>query len=198
MEFFETIETCRAMRHLRPDEVPEELLDRVLRAATCAPSPGNSQGWDFVVVRDRERRSKIGELVRDAVLPLLPDPDTAPDRSRRAMLRGARHLADNAAAVPVWVFVGGRPVYPAARPSVDWIAPAVYPAAQNLVLAARAVGLGTVFTAYHSIIEDELGALLGLPPDFKILVTVPMGWPARPFGPLARKPAASVVHWDRW
>lgn len=200
MDALEAIRTCRAMRHLRQDPIPEETLRRVLEAATCAPSPGNSQGWDFVVVRDPARRGRLAALLREGVQPLLPPvaPVGEGDPSRRRMLASAHHLLDHLEGVPVWVLVCGRPVYPAGKPSPDWIGSAVYPAAQNLLLAARALGLGATFTTYHMPREAEVRALLGIPEEARIVVTIPLGWPDRPFGPVRRRPLSDVVHWEGW
>lgn len=200
MDTLEAIRTCRAMRHLRPDPIPEDMLRQVLEAATCAPSPGNSQGWDFVVVRDAARRSRLAALLREGVQPLLPPvpPVGEGDPSRRRMLASAHHLLDHLEGVPVWVLACGRPVYPPGKPSPDWIGSAVYPAAQNLLLAARALGLGATFTTYHMPREAEVRTLLGIPEDARIAVTIPIGWPDRPFGPLRRRPLSDVVHWEEW
>jgi nitroreductase len=133
----EAIESARAMRHLRPDPVPDELLHRLVHAATCASSPGNSQGWDFVVVRDAAQRRALATAIGDALRPLMPPVPAAGDATRRRMLAGAHHLLANLDAVPAWIFVCGRPVYPPGAPSPDWIAAATLPAAQNLIVAPR-------------------------------------------------------------
>lgn len=198
MEVLEAIRTCRAIRHLRPDPVPDDTLRALLEAATCAPSPGNSQGWDFVVAREETGRRRLATILRDGVRPLLPAVPEGGDASRRRLLASAHHLLDHALEVPVWILVCGRPVYPASAPSADWIAPAVYPAAQNLLLAARGLGLGATFTTWHMPSEAAVRELLGIPEDARIAVTVPVGWPAKPFGPVRRKPLDEVVHWDRW
>lgn len=198
MEVLEAIRTCRAMRHFRPDPVSPDLLRRLLEAATCAPSPGNSQGWDFVVVSEEGRRRQLAAILRDGVRPLLPPVPESGDASRRRLLASAHHLLDHALEVPVWILVCGRPVYPASAPSPDWIGAAVYPAAQNLLLAARGLGLGATFTTWHMPSEPAVRALLGLPDDARIVVTIPVGWPDRPFGPVRRRPLADVVHWESW
>lgn len=198
MEVLEAIRTCRAIRHLRPDDVPETTVRELLEAATCAPSPGNSQGWDFVVVREGEVRGQLATILRDGVRPLLPPVPEGGDPARRRLLASAHHLLDHALEVPVWILVCGRPVYPASAPSADWIAPAVYPAAQNLLLAARGLGLGATFTTWHMPSEAAVRSLLGIPADARIAVTIPVGWPAKPSGPVRRKPLDEVVHWDRW
>lgn len=198
MEVLEAIRTCRAMRHFRPDPVDEETVRTLLELATCAPSPGNSQGWDFVVVREEPVRGSLAAMLRDGVRPLLPSPDQAPDAARRRLLTSAHHLVDHVLEVPVWILVCGRPVYPASSPSVDWIGAAVYPAAQNLLLAARGLGLGATFTTWHMPSDKAVRDLLGIPHDARIAVTIPLGWPAKPFGPVRRRPLEDVVHWGRW
>lgn len=177
------------------------MLRRVLEAATCAPSPGNSQGWDFVVVREQPRRGRLAGLLSDGVRPLLPPVPTTSegdDASRRRLLASAHHLLDHALEVPVWILVCGRPVYPPAAPSTDWIGSAVYPAAQNLLLAARGVGLGATFTTWHMPSEQAVRDLLGIPAEARIVVTIPLGWPDRPFGPVRRRPLEDVTHWEGW
>jgi nitroreductase len=186
------------MRHLRPDPVPDDVVHALIEAATCAPSPGNSQGWDFIVVTEAERRHSLATILRDGVSPLLPLPSRDGDPARRRLLESAHHLLDHALEVPLWILVCGRPVYPASAPSADWIGAAVYPAAQNLLLAARALGLGATFSAWHMPSERAVRDLLQIPDDAKIAVTVPVGWPAKAFGPVRRKPVSEVTHWNGW
>jgi nitroreductase len=186
------------MRYLRADPVSEELIVRAVEGATCASSPGNCQGWDFVVVRDVPQRAQVAEAIRSAVLPVMPPVPEGGDPVRRRMLAGAHHLLDDLGRVPVWIFVCGAPVYPPGAPSADWIPATLYPAAQNLIVAARALGIGSVFTAYHTLAEKRLRVLLGLPESVRIGVTVALGWPARPFGRVKRRPVGEVLHWDRW
>jgi nitroreductase len=198
MDALEAMETCRAMRWLKSDPVPEELIRKVLRAATCASSPGNSQGWDFVVVRDPALRKQIAEIFRTEVKPrILPVPESA-DGSRKLMSAGALHLLDTLDRVPVLIFVCGAAIYPPASPMADFVPAALYPAAQNLIVAARALGLGTVFTTFHMLCEPPIRALLELPEGHRIQVTIPLGWPEKKFGPVKRRPLDDVVHWDRF
>ncbi len=201
MDALDLLATCGAMRYLRPDPVPDELLRRVVEAATWAPSPGNSQGWEFIVVRDEPERGRLAGLMGAAVRPVMPQAqavEAIADPERRRMLTAALHLLDNISDVPVWILVCGRAVYPAAAPSDQWIGAALYPAAQNLVVAARSLGLATAFTTYHMLCEAEVRALLGLPEDLRVGVTIPLGWPARPFRRVRRRPVDDVLHWQRW
>ena len=200
MDALEALTTTRAMRRLKPDPVPEDLIKKVIHAATCASSPGNSQGWDFVVVRDPAQRKRIGDLIRERVLPnLVAIPDSGGvEKSRARMMSGARHLASHFGDAPVIVFVCGASIYPPGQPIDEFVGAALYPAAQNLIVAARAVGLGTVFTTFHMFAAAEIGQIIGLPATHRIQVTIPMGWPEGKFGPVARKPVEEVIHWDRF
>jgi nitroreductase len=198
LDALEALHTCIAMRYLRPDPIPDDLLRQVLTAATCASSPGNCQGWEFVVVRDTSQRRLLGEAIRSALEPVLPPVPAQGDPSRIRMLAGAHHLLAHFEQAPVVVFVCGAPVYPPANPSAEWIPATLYPAAQNLIVAARALGLGSVFTTYHKPAEARVREILGIPSEVEIAVTIPLGFPARGFRPARRRPLEEVVHRDRW
>jgi len=196
-DVWEVLETCRAMRYLRPDPVPRELVDRVLHAATRAPSPGNSQGWDFVVVDDPAPKREIA----DAVSAAMTDRVAAmprPDRTTRLMLDGTAALIESFAEAPVLIFVCGGVIYPPQRPDERFTWSAIYPAAQNVLLAARALGLGTTFTTLHAVAEPTVRRVLGIPDDVRIGATIPLGWPGARFGPVERKPLETFVHRNRW
>lgn len=199
MDVFDAMETCGAMRYLKPDPVPEDLIRKVLHAATRASNPGNSQGWDFVVVRDPDLKARIGKPLRETMHPILDgmaDGDPSP-RGKR-MYGSVKSLLDAFDTIPVCIFVCGRAVYPTANPMPELIPAALYPAAQNLIVAARALGLGTTFTTFHQVIEPVVREALEIPADVQLGVMVAMGWPERSFRPVRRKPLDQVVHWDRW
>ncbi len=197
MDAIEAMETCRAIRYLKPDPVPQALIERVIYAATRASSPGNSQGWDFVIVRDPATKQRLGPVLRERMLPLVRSMPSAPGVVQR-MLGGAQHLLQHFEQVPVWVFVCGRKVYPPGAGSEQMVYAALYPAAQNLIVAARSLGLGTTFTTFQLAAEPEMRAALNLPSDLTIGVCVALGFPDRPFGPVARKPVDEVIHWEKW
>jgi nitroreductase len=178
MDVFEAMETCRAIRYLKPDPVPEELIEKVIYGATRASSPGNSQGWDFVVVTDRDVKQRLS----DAIAPAFA--------SSAAVLEGP-----DISVVIVWC---ARTISPPQNPLDLFVWSAVYPASQNLIVAARALGLGTTFTTLHSIAEDAFREVLQIPADVFIGTTIAMGYPDRPFGPVKRKPVSEVIHRDRW
>jgi len=199
VDVFEAMETCRAMRHLKPDPVPEEAIRKVVHAATRASNPGNSQGWDFVVLRDPERKARIGRAVRDAMGPVIDGMAAADDTAAgRRMYGSVKHLMETFESVPVFVFVCGRVVYPPQSPSSELVPAALYPASQNLIVAARALGLGTTFTTFHTMVEPLVREVLALPDEVVLGVMIALGWPERSFGPVKRKPVDEVLHWDRW
>jgi nitroreductase len=201
VDTLEAMGSAVSMRWLKPDAVPDELLEQALWAATRASSPNNSQPWAFVVVRDKDVRVQVAELIRPGYAEVLGsfEEQRAPtDASQRRTLAGARHLVENLARVPVLIFVCGSDRYPPGAPQERGLLSATYSAAQNLLVAARALGLGAAFTTIHMGAEEEIKGLLAMPDDTTICVTMPLGWPERPFGNLNRKPLSEVVHYDRW
>ena len=193
MDVFEAIGTQRAMRRLKPDPVSDEDLWTILDAAIKAPSGGNRQPWNFLVIRDPEIKRKIAEYYLDGWNRIygpfrdfaLLDPATA------RTCNSADHLAE----VPVLIL---------ATVQRDGIAPgspagaSVYPAVQNLMLAARALGLGATITTLHMEHEREVKELLGIPEGVDTMALIPIGWPKGRFGPPARQPVEQVTFWDRW
>ena len=197
MDVFEAMSTCRAMRYLKPDPVDDELIERVVTAATWAPSPGNSQGRDFVVVTDAGKRQRIGDAVAGVMADRVAAMDR-PDRTHRLMLDGTGHLVETLAACPVLILVCGTAIYPPGAPRESFVWSSIYPAAQNLIVAARALGLGTVFTTFQGVAEPVIRETLAIPDDVHIGCMIPMGWPDRSFGPVNRLPYEQVVHRDAW
>jgi nitroreductase len=197
MDAIEAMETCRAIRYLKPDPVPQALIERVIHAATRASSPGNSQGWDFVVVRDPGIKGKLGPVIRERLMPLVEQVPNTPGSVSRTV-EGAKHLLREFENVPVWIVVCGRKVYPPGAATDQMVDAALYPAAQNLIVAARSLGLGSTFTTLQLGSEDVMREVLGIPKEVSIAVCIALGYPDRPFGPVKRKPVAEVLHWDRW
>ncbi len=203
IDALEAMGTARSMRWLRSDPVPPALIDQVLWAATRASSPDNTQPWDFVVVQNADVRERIGRLFEDmpkarpAQRTGSPAPDTA-DATARRTREGVQNLVATLADVPVIIFVCGANLYPPDQPDITNMYSAVYAAAQNLIVAARALGLGAAFTTLHRWVEPGLRDLLAIPDDRTMAAMIPMGWPDRPFGPLTRRPLQEVVHHDQW
>ena len=197
MELFEALHTQRAVRRFRPDPVPDELVRRVLDVAIRAPSGGNNQPWTFLVLKDAEVRRQVGAYYKRAwdeagIGRLAQDPD--PSRAR--VYTSASYLADRMGDAPVLILacIQGR------SGSVITDGASIYPAVQNLMLAARGLGLGTVITTIHRRYEDEIAALLGIPDGVQTAALIPMGYPEEGtgFGPTGRKPVEDVTFRDRW
>jgi nitroreductase len=192
-DFFEVVHSQRAARTFLPDDVDDETVSRVLTAATHAPSAENSQPFVFVVVRDPEVRSAIGALTAR-----LWEGGARAHEERRlspAFLRDVeRGAMGGVAAAPVLVVVCGdtRLTHRQALPA------SVFPAVQNLLLAAHALGLGSALTTLPVLGGDELPGLLGLPPEVIPLAVVPLGHLPAPLGPPRRRPLAERAHLNRY
>jgi len=195
IDVIEMMRTCIAMRHLKTDEVPEDLIRKVVQAATYASNPGNSQNWKFVVVRDRARKERMATAVQ-AMLGSHFSGGPTGDASRDKMMAGARRLVEGFADVPVWIFVVGFNQYPPHDPNEKFVWSTVYPASQNLVLAARSLGLGTTFTTFHYVAEQKFRQELGLPDDAYLGTAIAMGYPEKKFASVNRKPVDEVICWE--
>jgi nitroreductase len=175
----------RAVRLFSEREVDEATLDRVLEAATRAPSGSNTQPWRFIVVRDREVKAQLSTLYEDAFREAYGD--QPPDRGR-----SRTPWTDVPVLVVVCVQVpqNGRAGFQTGA--------SVYPAVQNLMLAARAVGLGSVLTSLHRRRRDQVHAILGIPETYDSAAIVPLGWPVERYGKNRRRPVEEITMRDRW
>jgi nitroreductase len=217
---FEAIYSARSIRRLKPDPVPEELITAVLDAAIRAPSGGNAQSWAFIVVRDPDQRRQLGAIYRkasdiaEAVYAARGRPPNLTERQFARLMTSGAHLWEHMGGAPVLLIpCSHRPALPpreALPPAIaarwegevayaDRIRGAsIYPAVQNIILACRALGLGTVITTNHIRCEDEVKAVVGIPEDVSTWALMPIGWPLDKFGPLTRRPLAEVTYADRW
>ena len=199
-DLFEIISTTRSMRRLKPDPVPAELIRKILDAGVAAPSGGNMQRWRFLVVRDAKVKQTVGAYYKRAwdevVSPRYRTGDPAPGTSRERfarMLDAAQYLADHIHEAPVWIV-----------PCMEGAAPtrtsgsSIYPAVQNMLLAARALGLGATLTTLYLIFEKEVEAAFSLPAGVHSYALIPIGYPMGRFGPVRRVPLVDVVYEDQW
>ncbi len=197
MDLFEAINSQRAMRRLKPDPVPDELIWNLVDAAIKAPSGGNRQPWNFIVIRDDETKAKIAEWYLDgwnkAYGPVKQAAMVNPASART--YSSADHLANHLAEVPVLIFatLNTSGVAPVSPPGAS-----IYPAVQNLMLAARALGLGATITTLHRSHEAEVKQLLGVPDGVETMALIPIGYPLGKFGPTMRIPAENVSYWEKW
>jgi nitroreductase len=198
MDVFEAMSTARSMRWLKSDPVPDELVEKLLWAATRASSAHNSQPWHFVVLRDGSMRAQFAAAIRQAAEHDNPLPAESESRTDRLIDAGVRNLFANLGEAPVLVVICGENSYPHGAPDPHFMNNAIAAAGQNLIVAARALGLGATFTMLHQLAEPRLRKVLGLPDDISIGATIPVGWPQRSFGPVKRLPLAEVVHYDGW
>jgi nitroreductase len=230
---FDVMWTCRAMRRLRPDPVPEETLLALVDAALHGPSGSNAQNWRFIIVRDRAQKERMRALWQKtwgfyldtfAAAAARPGEDLA---ARNRMVAAGTWQIDHFLEIPAFVCVcvardelmaktlsapstavklvrtfglGGmmRLMTSMARTGGMADGATAYPAVQNLLLAARALGLGAVLTTQHFFVPGEFERVLGLPSTVTLAAIIPVGWPAGKFGPVSRPAPQTVVSWDRY
>ena len=202
-DLFEAIYTTRAMRRLKPDPVSRELIMKVIEAATLSPSNSNRQPWIFVVVTDPASKQFVAERYKKAWDTYYCTPEkhlvmeTQPHTREGKSLRSANYLANHMAESPVLIFACVKRYNDKKRAGQPMVG-SIYPAVQNLCLAARAYGLGTSITAMHGMSGDEIDQLIGVPPTYANEVLIPMGYPKGRWGSPERKPAHEVTFFERW
>jgi nitroreductase len=192
-DFFTTARSLRAHREFSDEPVSDDTITRVLEAATFAPSAENTQPWVFVVVRDQARRAAIGDVTRQAwegggreyaKTRLNPKLFREVDRGATGGISGA----------PVLVVVGVD-TSRCARPALS---ASIFPAIQNLLLAANALGLGSALTTLPTVLGDTLRELVGFPDHIEAVAVVPIGWPAAQLGRPRRSPVSEKAHRERY
>ena len=210
IDLFDAIHSARALRRLKPDPVPDEIITRIIDAAIRAPSGSNEQKWVFVVVTDPEQRRKVAEIYRraaekarlaDYVAAKFQSPG-GNERQKRLIAKSVIYLAEHMDVPPVLIVAclnsGPSPWGRGADRMARLEGASIYPAVQNIILAARAFGLGTVLTTLHVILEDELKSILGLPPEITTWALLPVGYPEGKHGPVSRKPVQEVACRNSW
>ena len=187
----EAIFSLRAMRRLKPDPIPDDDLRDILEAAIRAPNGGNQQPWHYVVVKDAAIRAELGELYHEAWWAKRRDagfhrPEDLPRHYHAAM-----RLAEAIGNVPVLILV-------CATAKGASAAASVIPSVQNLLLAARAFGIGGTITTLHAQVEERVNRMFGIPETAQIVYCIPLGYPAGHFGPNVRNPLTEVCSYNRW
>jgi nitroreductase len=206
VDLLEGLATTRAIRRYRPEAVPERDLASILWHATRAPTGSNRQSYRFVVLRDdtlaREAKALLGEAFRAAWREKRRDggfdrgSGRDPSSPKARAVATMQHYVDHFETVPVVVL----PCLLRYREANPYEGASIYPACQNLLLAARALGYGGVLTMWHQGVEAELRALLGIPDAAAISATITLGVPEGRHGPVRRRPLGEVVAdggWDR-
>jgi nitroreductase len=177
---FETVENVmlrqRAVREFTDAPVDDAMLERLIRAATFAPSGGNTQPWRFIVIRDRDTKRQLGVIFDEL---------------------GKQLYGDNAPVRTPWENV---PVLIAAVTEEGKATggASIFPVVQNLLFAIHASGLGSVLTTRWKLRETEIKPLLGLPDNMEAHAILPVGWPARRYGRGKRMPVAEITYREKY
>jgi nitroreductase len=200
-DVFDVMHTMRAMRRLKPDPVPDELIFKILRAGQAAASGGNTQRWKFLVLKNAAAKKKavqgfykklFDEVVGPRYASSPVPPGVKPDSFKRQH-SAVEYLTDHYHEAPVWIVAcleGENPNRSAGS--------SIYPAVQNMLLAARALGLGSTLTTRHTGYGKECDDAMGIPKGYMSYAILPIGWPMGNFGPLGRGPLSEVVYLDHW
>ncbi len=200
-DLFEIMQTTRAMRRLRPDPVPDALIRKILEAGASAANGGNFQRWRFLVIKDPAIKQAVqtwykhafDEVVGPRYATSAPPPGVTKERYQRQHA-AVEYLTEHFHEAPVWIVAcleeAGTPNRMAGA--------SIYPAVQNMLLAARALGLGSTLTTRHLLHEKEVEAAMGLPPGVHSYAILPIGYPMGKFGPVGRGNLADIVYQDRW
>lgn len=198
---FDIMHTTRAMRRLKPDPVPDESIVKILEAGMKAPNGGNNQQWHFVVVKDRAIKKAVqvwykkafDEWIGPRYASSAPPPGSDAARYNRQH-KAVEYLTDHYHEAPVWIVAciehGDSTPNRGAGASI-------YPAVQNMLLAARALGLGSCLTTRHLHFAEETDKALGLPPGLYSYAILPIGYPMGNFGPVSRGNMSDFVSLDR-
>ena len=200
----EGIASTRSIRRYRDEPVPPEALRAMLFAATRAPSGSNRQPFRFVVLTDGPRARQAKSIIAESARELWGGKrehdgydrgSGAVDSSPKARMAATmQHYVDHFDRVPVLVL----PCLVRYREPSSFEGASVYPACQNLLLAARALGYGGVLTGFHAMVEPQLRALLGVPDEVFMAATITIGRPEGGHGPVRRRPLAELVRGEAW
>jgi nitroreductase len=195
----EAVFSLRSVRRLRPDPIPVDDLHLVMEAAVCAPNGGNAQYARFVVVNDPDVLLRMGALYREAWWAKRADSTTwkviADIPIEDKVARAAAQFADDVKNVPVMVLAFGN-----ARVPAELDALSIVPAVQNLMLAARALGIGSLPTTLHPVVMERVYALLNVPATARFHLLVPLGYPIsdKAFGLPRRRPTSETTFMNAW
>jgi len=204
---FEVLRTTRAIRRLKPDPVPEDLLRQLVQAAQWAPSGSNLQSSRWLIVREQAIKERLAELNRTAVLAYLemrdeaiktlPEVEARSQRRIHAAIRWqAEHLAEAPAMIIACIALRNQPAEKFAAGL--GAGGSVWPGVQNLLLAARGLGLGATLTTLGLSDRTAFKEAVSLPPEVEPACLIPIGYPLDRFGPVSRRPVEEVLRWDRW
>ena len=211
VDLYEAMSTLRAVRRLKPDLIPAEVLNRVLQAAALAPTGGNVQPFRIIAVTEAHTKQALGTLYHaewheysKGHIKAMPKMRDAAREQMAKMLKAGDYLASHMAETPVILVFCFNPKLMAitdsglGRPSIVG-GGSVYTAVQNVMLACRAEGLGCVLTTLLCQQEAAVKTLLNIPEDWYTCAHVPIGYPVlKGHGPISRRPLDKLVFADQW
>lgn len=208
-DLYETMSTLRAVRRLRTDPIPDDVMERLLQAACWAPTGGNQQPWCVIVVTDPDKKLALQDAYRPQWqkymvgyherLEGLPEDEVA---KRLRMTKAGDYLADNLHEAPAILMFCGDPsrmaITDAGLDRISMIGGAsVYPPVQNLMLACVAEGIGCTLTTLHCLQEDDVKEALDIPEGWATVAMVPIGYPVgKGHGSITRQPVAKMAYRD--
>jgi nitroreductase len=204
MPLQEAMTTQRAVRRVLPDPVDDEIVLRCIELALKAPTGSNGQNWEFVVVKDPGVKAALAARYRQAwrLYGAMGRRATRGDETMAKILRAVEWQVDNFEDIPVLVVAclrGSRvPLVPTPPIAVSSYYGSIFPSVQNLLLAARAMGLGASLITLPLWSTTSARRTLGLPVSVQPACIVPLGWPRGRYGPTTRRPVGDVVHLDRF
>jgi nitroreductase len=194
---FEALYTQRAIRSYKHEPVPRDVIARIIEAATKAPSGGNSQPWAFIVVDDREKIVELAKLAREQFDRMYENAMRNYQPGDPPPLPRLKLMVEDFENIPA--LVCPCVVRPERNPSGQGMESSIYPAVQNMLLAARGLGVGAAFTTMTLAHMDEVKRTLNLPENVQPLAMVPMGYPDKErYGKTTRRPWQEVTHFNGW
>lgn len=214
---FEAMYSARALRRFKPDSVPDEVMTKILDAAIRAPSGSNAQSWLFVVVKDAGKRRQLGAIYSKAskILTALyaerPRVSHFTEEQYQRFMSSVTYLFDHMHEAPVLLLACLKSAPPGAGAGALSLevqsamakaartqGASIYPAVQNIILACRAFNLTTVLTTIHAFFEEEVKAIVKLPPEVSTFALMPIGFPRDKIGPVRRRPVNEVACLDTY
>lgn len=203
-DIWDAMYTQRAIRYWQEKPVPRDVLEKVIESASKAPSGSNTQPWVFLVIDDEDQRQKIGDALNAVyeggpLKEMIAEGQKSDDKTQRLMLKGAQSFFSKLAKAPAIIVPC---LYKLSSPTADPTSleagSSIYMAVQNLMLSARALGLGTVMTTAHVLINDPLREVCNIPDNAYPAALIPIGYPDANFGPTTRKPVEEIIKYNTW
>lgn len=205
MPLFDAMMTQRAIRRVKPDPVDDAIVVKCIELALRAPTGSNGQNWEFIVVKDQHVKDQLAKRYRQpwSIYGAIGRRQSANDESMLKILKAVQWQVEHFSEIPVLVIPclrGGTrvPYLPSPFVAETSYFGSIYPSVQNLLLAARAMGLGASLITMPLWNVTSARRILGLPLSVTPICVVPLGWPRGRYGPTTRKPVEEVVHFDKY